>query len=60
MSVLFFLVPLSVGLAMGALYVCLRCIDSGQFKDLETPKWAPLRDDDQLIKRNVKDDESDC
>lgn len=59
MSVLFFLVPLSIGLAIGALFICLRCVDSGQFKDLETPKWAPLRDEDQLIKRKIKH-ESDC
>lgn len=47
MSVLYILIPISVGLAGVSLWACIASIRNGQFKDLESPKWRILFDDQQ-------------
>lgn len=45
MSILFLLVPIALGLGLGALLAFLRGARSGQFEDLETPAYRILLDD---------------
>jgi cbb3-type cytochrome oxidase maturation protein len=53
MSVLYVALPVAVAMGATALWVCVRCIRSGQFDDLETPPVRmlideePRSDDDQ-------------
>ena len=42
MSVLVFLIPISVAMATAFVLVCLAAIRSGQFDDLESPRWRML------------------
>lgn len=42
MDVLLLLIPLSVVMAAGFTFACLRAIRKGQFDDLESPKWRIL------------------
>lgn len=44
MSVLLFLVPISVGLAALFVAACVMSIRGGQFDDLESPRWRMLFD----------------
>jgi cbb3-type cytochrome oxidase maturation protein len=46
MEALYLLVPLSVALVFGALWVYFKASDSGQFDDLEGPALRVLQDDD--------------
>ena len=48
MSVLFVLIPFSVALSAGFVAACLVAIRSGQFDDLESPRWRVLFDDPDL------------
>jgi cbb3-type cytochrome oxidase maturation protein len=47
MEALYLLVPLSVLLVFGALWVFFRASDGGQFDDLVGPAWRILHDDDR-------------
>jgi cbb3-type cytochrome oxidase maturation protein len=42
MSVLYILIPISVAVAAAFVVVCLIAIRSGQFDDLESPRWRIL------------------
>jgi cbb3-type cytochrome oxidase maturation protein len=42
MSVFLILIPVSLGLAVAFLLMCLASIKSGQFDDLESPRWRIL------------------
>ncbi len=44
MSVLLLLIPVSLALAVAFVVVCLNSIRSGQFDDLESPRWRILFD----------------
>ena len=46
MEALYLLVPLSVALVFGALWLFFNAADSGQFDDLEGPALRILQDDD--------------
>jgi cbb3-type cytochrome oxidase maturation protein len=46
MEALYLLVPLSVALVFGALWVYFKASDSGQFDDLDGPALRVLQDDD--------------
>ncbi|WEF32045.1 cbb3-type cytochrome oxidase assembly protein CcoS [Pseudoduganella chitinolytica] len=46
MESLFLLVPLSIALVFGALWVFFKASDDGQFEDLEGPALRILHDDD--------------
>jgi cbb3-type cytochrome oxidase maturation protein len=48
MSVLFIRVPVSLALAAIFVTVCLLSIRSGQFDDLESPRWRMLFDTSSL------------
>jgi cbb3-type cytochrome oxidase maturation protein len=45
MSVLYLLIPLSLLLAGLFVALCLIAIKSGQFRDLESPRWRILFDE---------------
>ena len=45
MSALFVLIPVSVALAAGFVAACLAAIRSGQFDDVDSPRWRILFDD---------------
>ena len=45
MSILFVLIPLSLGLVAFALCGFFWAVGSGQFDDLESPGWDMLRDE---------------
>jgi len=47
MEALYLLIPLSVGIVFGAIWLFFRMSDSGQFDDLESPAWRILQDDDK-------------
>jgi cbb3-type cytochrome oxidase maturation protein len=46
MESLYLLVPLSIALVFGALWIFFRASDDGQFDDLEGPALRNLQDDD--------------
>jgi cbb3-type cytochrome oxidase maturation protein len=46
MDALYLLVPVSVGLVFGAIWVFFRMSDGGQFDDMEGPALRVLQDDD--------------
>jgi cbb3-type cytochrome oxidase maturation protein len=46
MESLYLLVPLSIALVFGALWVFFKASDDGQFEDLEGPAHQILLDDD--------------
>lgn len=46
MSILFILVPLSLGLVMLAGWAFIWAVGNGQFDDLTSAAWDCLRDDD--------------
>ena len=50
MSVLLVLVPVSLSLATLFVTVCLLSIRSGQFDDLESPRWRMLFDTGDAVK----------
>lgn len=56
MSILVVLIPISVALASLALWACIASIRNGQYKDLESPKWRILFDDNNQPPRNDKHD----
>ena len=45
MSVFLLLIPISLGLAVGFVLLCLASIRGGQFDDLESPRWRMLFDE---------------
>lgn len=47
MESLYLLIPLSVLLVFGALWIFFRASDGGQFDDLVGPAWRVLTDDDR-------------
>jgi len=47
MEALYLLIPLSVAIVFGAIWLFFRMSDSGQFDDLESPAWRILQDDDK-------------
>jgi cbb3-type cytochrome oxidase maturation protein len=47
MESLYLLIPLSVALVFGAIWVFFRASDSGQFDDLVGPGLRILQDDDR-------------
>ena len=49
MESLYLLVPLSVALVFGALWVFFKASDDGQFDDLVGPALRVLQDDDSTI-----------
>ncbi len=49
MEALYLLVPLSVALVFGALWLFFRASDSGQFDDLVGPGLRVLQDDDSSL-----------
>lgn len=46
MEALYLLVPLSVAIVFGAIWLFLHTHDDGQFDDLVSPAWRILQDDD--------------
>ncbi len=50
MESLFLLVPVSIGLVFGALWVFFKAADDGQFDDLEGPALRILQDDDEALR----------
>ena len=46
MESLYLLVPLSIALVFGALWIFFQASDDGQFDDLEGPALRILQDDD--------------
>lgn len=44
MSALLLLIPVSMGLAIAFVFLCLASIRGGQFDDLESPRWRVLFD----------------
>lgn len=42
MSVFLILIPISLGLAIAFVLLCLASIKGGQFDDLESPRWRIL------------------
>lgn len=46
MEALYLLIPLSVAIVFGAIWLFFCMSDSGQFDDLESPAWRILQDDD--------------
>ena len=46
MSILFVLIPLSLGLVLFAGWGFFWAVNAGQFDDLESPGWDALRDDE--------------
>jgi cbb3-type cytochrome oxidase maturation protein len=44
MNILLLLIPFSILLAAIGLWACIASIRSGQYKDLESPKWRMLFD----------------
>jgi cbb3-type cytochrome oxidase maturation protein len=44
MSALLLLIPVSLGLAVAFVVLCLASIRGGQFDDLESPRWRLLFD----------------
>ncbi|MGV7208369.1 cbb3-type cytochrome oxidase assembly protein CcoS [Oxalobacteraceae bacterium A2-2] len=47
MEALYLLVPLSVLLVFGAIWLFFKASDGGQFEDLEGPALRVLQDDDK-------------
>ncbi len=45
---LYLLIPLSVGLVFGALWLFFKASDDGQFDDLVGPAIRVLQDDDRI------------
>ncbi len=45
MSVLYIALPIAVGLGALAMWACIRCIQSGQFEDMQSPAVRMLIDD---------------
>jgi cbb3-type cytochrome oxidase maturation protein len=45
MSILFVLIPLSLGLVIFAGWGFFWAVNTGQFDDLESPGWDALRDE---------------
>ncbi len=45
MSVFYLLIPVSVAVAAGFVLICVMAIRSGQFDDLESPRWRVLFDE---------------
>ncbi len=48
MEVLLVLILISIALAAGSVAACLAAIRSGQYDDLESPRWRMLFDDRRL------------
>ena len=53
MESLYLLVPLSIALVFGALWVFFKASDDGQFEDLEGPALRILHDDDTAGDRHL-------
>ncbi len=47
MSVILFLIPISLSLSVLFVVLCLRSIRAGQFDDLESPRWRMLFDSEE-------------
>ncbi len=47
MNIIFYLIPLGLGLLIVAVAAFFWAVRSGQFDDLETPAWRILMDDDR-------------
>jgi len=47
MEALYLLVPLSIAVVFGAIWLFFRMADGGQFDDLVSPAWRILQDDDR-------------
>ncbi|ASU38865.1 cbb3-type cytochrome oxidase assembly protein CcoS [Herbaspirillum sp. meg3] len=47
MEALYLLVPLSIAVVFGAIWLFFRMSDGGQFDDLVSPGWRILEDDDK-------------
>jgi cbb3-type cytochrome oxidase maturation protein len=54
MSILVILIPIALGLGLGALWLFLAGARSGQFDDLETPAYRILFDDSNRGDGNEK------
>jgi len=48
MESLYLLIPLSVGLVFGALWLFFKAADDGQFDDMVGPAMRVLQDDDRI------------
>jgi cbb3-type cytochrome oxidase maturation protein len=59
MSVFLFLIPISLGLAVAFVLLCLASIRGGQFDDLESPRWRILFDEAPKSQRNLSETDSD-
>jgi cbb3-type cytochrome oxidase maturation protein len=55
MSALYMLIPISVAVAAGFVVVCLIAIRSGQFDDLESPRWRVLFDEKNAASLKIQD-----
>jgi cbb3-type cytochrome oxidase maturation protein len=51
MEALYLLVPLSIALVFGAIWIFFKASDDGQFEDLEGPALRILQDDDAPASR---------
>ncbi len=58
MSVFLILIPISLGLAVGFVVLCLASIRNGQFDDLESPRWRILFEEPPMELRKRPDPEN--
>jgi cbb3-type cytochrome oxidase maturation protein len=47
MSILYLLIPLSLGLVALAVWAFFWAVNNGQYDDLDSPAWRILTDDDE-------------
>lgn len=59
MSVFLLLIPISLGLAVAFVLLCLASIRGGQFDDLESPRWRILFDETPISLRNRPETDPD-
>jgi cbb3-type cytochrome oxidase maturation protein len=59
MSVFLILIPISLGLAVAFVLLCLASIRGGQFDDLESPRWRILFDEPAIGLRQSPRNEPD-
>lgn len=56
MEIIYLLIPLSILILIGIVWVLMWAVRSGQFDDMEGPAYRVLQDDDGIIKTNKPED----
>ncbi|MDZ4852323.1 MAG: cbb3-type cytochrome oxidase assembly protein CcoS [Pirellulaceae bacterium] len=54
MSVLYVTLPIALALGALGLFACIRCIQTGQYDDLDTDAFRILQDDQPATTRSAK------